>query len=135
MNKIAALRQLHEIATYHLFGPGGWPMKGKSLDAFHKTTRRLDLDKEVPGGQSNTPLGSELNVDLMTVFAGAWDLYDLPHVLFNQGCIDWSETDELWEQLSEPVFERMVYYMVCRAYRNFCRRSNWGNPKAAFRAG
>jgi hypothetical protein len=82
------------------------------------------LDEDVqgsPGTTRFTPLGVELKVPLMMMFAGCWDLYEIPGILEDYGYIDWSEVDEIWD-LPECEIERKLLSLVRRAYLDFCGR-------------
>jgi hypothetical protein len=51
-------------------------------------SRELGLEEDVPGMPGttrSTPLGKELNLDLLMVFVGAWDFWDIPHILEENG--------------------------------------------------
>jgi hypothetical protein len=124
MSKAAAICKLHEIADYHLLGSGGWPASEESLSAFFRTIRDLGLDEDVHefGATRSTPLGNEVLVDLMTVFAGCWELADIPFFLADHGYIDSNEAEELRE-LPLSDFERRLRFLVNRAYVDFCGHS------------
>jgi hypothetical protein len=126
MSKAAtAICKLHEIADHHLLGSGGWPASEESLSAFFSTIRDLGLVEDVHddiGSTRSTPLGNEVLVDLMTVFAGCWELSDIPPILADHGYIDWNEAEELWD-LPLSDFERRLRFLVNRAYVDFCGHS------------
>jgi hypothetical protein len=125
MTKAAAIRKLHEIAEHHLFGSGGWPASGESLSAIFRTILDLGLEEEVHNGRGTmrtTPLGKEVSVDLMTAFAGCWELSDIPFILEDGGYITSKEHEELWE-LPRSDFERRLRLLVVRAYLDFCKHS------------
>jgi hypothetical protein len=128
MNKTAAICKLHEIADYRLLGSGGWPAYGESVPAFFRMTRDLGLYEEVQGSVGNwsTPLGTKLNVQLMTVFAGCWELSKIPGILCSHELVDLAEALELW-QLPKLEYEQKIHSLVYRVYRNFCGHSRWLN--------
>ena len=131
MNKAAAaMCKLHQIADHHLLGTGSWPACGESVPAFFRTIRDLGLDEEVqatPGNTRSTQLGNEVLVNLMTVFAGCWDLSDIPSILADLGYISESDAEELWELPSDAEFERRLRFLVYRAYLDFCNHSELSN--------
>ena len=125
MNKVAIICKLHEIADHYLLEPGNWPAKRECLPTFFKTVRNLGLDEDVPespGTKQPTLLGNELHLDMLMAFVGAWDMWEIPHVLESNGYLEESEADELW---FGPLIqaERKLYQYVLRAYFKFCNRS------------
>jgi hypothetical protein len=129
MNKTAAICKLHEIADYRLLGSGDWPAQGDSVAAFFRITRDLGLREDAQGtvGMTrSTPLGVELNVNLMTVFAGCWEFTKIYGILHNYEQIDWSEAEELW-RLPKLEYEQRIHSVVYRVYRDFCGHSKWLN--------
>ena len=45
-----------------------------------------------------TPLGEEIDFDLLLVFMGRWDEGDIPSILEQRGLITRSDTDDIYEQ-------------------------------------
>ena len=93
---------------------------------FLQTVRNLGLDEDVPdsrpGTTRPTSLGRELQLDMLMAFVGAWDMWEIPHILESNGYIEESEADEIW---FGPLIqaERKLYQYVLRAYFKFCNRS------------
>jgi hypothetical protein len=121
MNKTAIMSTLHEVADYRLFGSVGWPACGESIAAFFRTIRALGLEEAVDGTMRYTSLGNEVSVELMTVFAGGWHLFDIPYILADGGYIEWDEMEELCD-LPESEFEAKLRLRVTRLYLDFCGR-------------
>ena len=74
MNKADVCRELYNAAELHLFGAGSWPADQEASGAFWKLLNDYGLTASVsdePGTTQSTPLGLELNVELMSIFAGA----------------------------------------------------------------
>ncbi|MGZ5508043.1 MAG: hypothetical protein ACXWKH_16850, partial [Limisphaerales bacterium] len=63
-----------------------------------------------------------LQLDLLMVFVGAWDIWEIPYILESNGYIEELETEELYSALSEHV-DLEVRRCVRRAYFKFCNRS------------
>ena len=106
MNKAAVICKLHEIADYYLLEEGVWPINQEFLQTFFKTVRELGLDEDVPempGTTRFTALGKELNLDLFMAFVGAWDLWEIPFILKENGYLEESEADELYNGLDIAV--------------------------------
>jgi hypothetical protein len=130
MNKADIIRKLHEIAHFQLLGGGTWPANRESATSYLRILRDLGLEEDVPETPGNirfTVLGSELNVDLMTVFAGAWCIWDVPFVLEENGYLEWGEEDAIWEASSDEEGERLIHRFVLRAYLKFCNHSRFSN--------
>jgi len=77
-----------------------------------------------PGCTRSTALGRELDVDLMTVFAGAFNVWDIPYILESRGYIEPAEADDLISLSSETEAEKLVREHVLRAYLKFCNHSH-----------
>lgn len=125
MNKATIIRKLHEITDHYLLGEGTWPANGEELLRFRKAMRELGLDEDVPSSPRSTrstPLGKELNVQLVEVFVGAWELFEIPEILESNGYMDKEEVDALWT-MPDKQFERAIHRYVLRAYFKFCNRS------------
>jgi hypothetical protein len=124
VDKVAIISKLHQIADHYLLGDGVWPAHREGLEAFSRTIRDLGLNEEVagqPGTTRCTALGRELKLDLMMVFVGAWDMWEIPGVLEEFGYIDEADTDDLCS--AQPVeIERRLRWLVLRTYFEFCNR-------------
>jgi hypothetical protein len=123
MNKNEIIRQLHLIIDARLFGPAAWPVDSESAERVNTTLLRMGLVEEVPGQADtwrNTPLGSELHLDLLQVFMGFWDKWDIPTILERYGLIEEQEVDDLWWVLDvDAGWERTLKDYVRRAYLAF----------------
>jgi hypothetical protein len=129
MNKTAAICKLHEIADHRLLGSGGWPACGEFVSAFFKIISDMGLEEELHDGfgtARSTSLGDEVSINLMTMFAGCWDLFEVPDILERHGYIDSFEADELCE-LPDHEFEQRLHSLVYRAYLKFSGKSKWIN--------
>jgi hypothetical protein len=124
MNKAAIVCKLHEIADHYLFGTGPWPPDREVLAPLWKTLKELGLEEDVPGTPGSvryTALGKELNVELMTAFVGAFDLWEIPYILEMNGYLDEAEADALYS--GSPAHpECVIRRYVLRAYFRFCNR-------------
>jgi hypothetical protein len=126
MNKADICRALHNAAEFHLFGAGSWPADREALSAFWKMLDDLGLTTvipdEKPGTTQYTPLGLELNVELMSIFAGAVELWDIPLVLDLMGHLDDEEAETIYASTSRHS-ERVIRQLVRRVYFKFCNPS------------
>jgi hypothetical protein len=130
MNKADIICRLHEIADFHLLGGGAWPANRESIATYWEMLKELGLYEdapEFPGSIRATALGLELNVDLMTTFAGAWDIGETAYFLERNGFLEREEESAIWEVLSREEAERLVHQYVLRAYLNFSNHSRFLN--------
>jgi hypothetical protein len=82
MHRTEIVRQLHQLLDARLFGTAAWPVNGETADR-NPVADGL-LVEEVPGEANtwrNTPLGSELHINLVQVFIGCWDEWEIPTIL------------------------------------------------------
>ncbi len=130
MVKADIIRKLHEIADFQLLGGGTWPANRESAISCRKMLKEMGLEEDVPETPGNirpTALGLELSVDLMTVFAGVWDVFDVPFILENAGYLEQDEEKTIWETSSEEKATRRIHRYVLRAYLKFCNHSRFLN--------
>ena len=125
MNKADVCRELYNAAEFHLFGAGSWPADQESSGAFWKLLNDFGLTASVPdepGTTQYTPLGLELNVELMSIFAGAVELWDIPLLLELMGHLDDEEAETIYAMTSRHP-EHVIRRHVLRVYFKFCNRS------------
>jgi hypothetical protein len=130
MNKADIICKLHEISDFQLLGGGTWPANRESATSCWKMLNELGLQEDVPetpGDTRSTALGLELNVELMTMFAGVWSIWDVPAVLEENGYLDREEESAIWEALSEEEAQRLIHRYVLRAYLKFSNHSRFSN--------
>ena len=67
-----------------------------------------------------------LKLDLLMAFVGAWDIWEVPYILEENGYLEGSEAEEL---CTGPLMEaeRKLRWYVLRAYLDFCNRSHLSN--------
>lgn len=126
MSKAEVCRDLYVAAEFHLFGPGSWPAEPEAAAAFWELLKDLRLTTNVPdepGRTEYTPLGLELNVELVSIFAGAVkNLWDIPLLLDLMGYMDDEEADEIYASASRDP-EHVIHQHVLQVYYKFCRSS------------
>jgi len=96
------------------------------VGAFWKLLDDLGLTADVPGEpgmKEYTPLGLELNAELMMIFAGAANLWDIPLLLDLMGHLDDEEADAIYTTTSQHP-EHVIRRHVLRVYFKFFNRSN-----------
>src|SRR6266480_2198747 len=80
-----------------------WPADREASGAFWKLLNDFGLTASVPdepGTTQYTPLGLELNVELMSIFAGAVELWDIPLLLELMGHLDDEEAETIYASTS-----------------------------------
>jgi hypothetical protein len=125
MNKAGVCCELYKAAEFHLFGAGLWPADREASAAFWKLLDDFGLTANVPdepGTTQYTPLGLELNVELMSIFAGAVELWDIPLLLDLMGHLDDEEAETIYATTSRHP-EHVIRRHVLRVYFKFCNRS------------
>jgi len=128
MDKADILRTLYEIADFNLLGSGSWPAHKEFAISFHRTLTELGLSKDLPSGDRYyTPLGLQLNTQLMTVFAGTWSVWDIPEILEDNGYLQSEEANAVWELTSEEEATKLIHRYVLRAYTDFCNGSRFSH--------
>jgi hypothetical protein len=99
------------------------------LAAFWKLLDDCGLTTDVPGKPGTTQytaLGLELNVELMSIFAGAVELWDIPLVLDQLGYLEDDEADAIYAVKSKCP-ERVIRQHVRQVYFKFCNRPRYLN--------
>jgi hypothetical protein len=85
-----------------------------------KRLEQLGLEELVPGDKKtwrSTPLGRELHSDLLSVFLGLWDEWEVPMILEDYGVIDDLECEAILDALGEGRDpETVLKKYVSRAY-------------------
>jgi len=106
-----------------LFGSRPWLADREACDAMKKRLHDMGLDEEVPvqpGTTRSTNFGMEQRLNLMMVFLGFFDEWDMLIILENYGLIDELESDQLFDRMVDGVDpERVLLHIVRRAYLDF----------------
>ncbi len=109
-----------EMVQARLFNDAApWPMDVSELAAFDKVLLTAGLVETAPGegdGWRKTPLGDAINLDLLMVFLGMWDKWEVPLVLQDNGLIDEAEYKRLWDLLGTGADYTALRPVVRRAY-------------------
>ncbi len=91
MNRTMVITELHAMIDYRLFGCRPWLADREACAALHKKLHDMGLDEEVPvqpGTTRSTNFGMEQRLNLMMVFLGFFDEWDMLIILENYGLID-----------------------------------------------
>jgi hypothetical protein len=102
MSKSKILAEVEAIVFARLFGGGPWLTDRETGVALQRRLEQLGLEERVPGTSNtwrNTPLGRELHFDLLMVFLGLWDEWEIPGILEDHGLIDDLEAQHMQDLL------------------------------------
>ena len=137
MHKRDIMVLLEALIVERLFGNGPWPPDRETFDALQAAFIGLGLEEEVSGqefsGQTihqNTPLGKELNFDLVQVFAGTFDECSAIQILERYGLMKEEEINEMLESdllASEEEPSRVFKYRIQKAYFEYLNPSGLKN--------
>lgn len=122
MEKRAVIQGLHAMIVTRLFGGRPWLADREACDALSKKLDELGLRERVPwdtSARQSSALGKELELDLVMVFIGLWDEWEMPIILERHGLIDNSDTWRLFDLLetcSDP--EYVLRPIVRKAFRD-----------------
>lgn len=120
MTKTKIACRVHEMVDERLFGKKSWPVDTDSTGGVRATWLELGLIENVAGKDQtfrNTPLGNELNIDLMDAFMGFWDPFDLLEVLERRGLIHKKDAKHLRRVLNRGAgWDRIFKAYVLHAY-------------------
>jgi len=122
MEKRTVIQGLHAMIDSRLFGGRPWLADRETSDALRITLDKLGLQERIPGDiltTRSTALGNQLQLDLVMVFIGLWDEWEMPMILEDHGLIDEFDTSRLFDLLetcSDP--EYLLRPIVRKAYRD-----------------
>jgi hypothetical protein len=104
MDKVEIARELRSMVEERLFGGGPWSSDDPAVNGAmgdKLVAWGLVTFDPVTQGTRRTELGSELQVDVMSVFMGLHEPYEAPDCLRGFGLITPAECDELMERFNE----------------------------------
>ena len=118
------LRELDALVNARLFGPRPWLADRESGAALSRKLEKLGLQLRVVEGDfemwRTTALGKEQHLDLLMVFAGMWDEWEMPDILEEYGLIDEANSEAIFDGLgagADP--ESVLLTCVRKAYADF----------------
>jgi hypothetical protein len=125
MSKAEIVVELETMVSYRLFGCHRWLADQETSSAVHQKLIKMGLVERISSDTwQNTPLGTELDIDLLLVFMGLFEVREAPLVLEHYGLIDERELDSLYECLSTDANPEFVLFgYVRRAYFDY-RKAN-----------
>lgn len=122
IDKRAVLLDLHVMMHFRLFGRCYWLADREACDALSRKLDDLGLQERVSGDEDTStkrPLGNELPLDLIMVFLGLWDEWEMPNILERHGLIDEIDESRIYDLLaSSRDPERVLRPIVRKAFRD-----------------
>ena len=120
MAKRAVIAEIQKMILTRLYGEGMWLADRDAVDVIDRRLRQLGLQETVPEDPSTTratALGNELKLNLIKVFFGVWDEYEVPMILMDNGLFDEYELDEIHDRMERDFDpEILLLPIVQNAY-------------------
>ena len=125
MTRPEILAEVEAMIFARLFGGHRWRADRECAPILDRRLKEMGLEERVPGEKEtwrSTPLGRELRSDLLMVFLGLWDEWEVPEILEHYGVIDDLECESLWDLLGaghdpETVLKRYVLQAYFAHYK------------------
>ncbi len=107
--------EMVQARLFHDAAP--WPMDVSELADFNKVLLTAGLAETTPTSDwRKTPWGDAMNLDLLMVFLGVLDKWDVPLLLKDNGLIDGAESERLGTLLGTGADYTALRPAVRRAY-------------------
>ena len=121
MSKAEIVVELETMVTHRLFGCHRWLADQETCSAVHQKLIKMGLLEHISSDTwQNTPLGTELDIDLLLVFRGLFEVSEVPLILEHYGLIDEPERDSLLECMSMDANPEFILFgFVRRAYFDY----------------
>jgi hypothetical protein len=122
INKAEIIAELENMVAARLLSGQRWLADRETNSPYHRKLIEMGLVEQVrdePPTWRNTPLGKELDVDLLQVFMGLFAEWDVPLILEEYRLLDRSEADDIYERMTEANAERVLSGYVKRAYFDY----------------
>jgi hypothetical protein len=116
MTRSQILAEVEAMIFARLFGGHRWLADRDSAPILGRRLEQMGLQERIPGEKEtsrSTPLGRELHSDLLMVFLGLWDEWEVPMILEDYDVIDDLESEYIWGLLGagrdpETVLKKYV---------------------------
>ena len=127
MNKAEIVAELEAIAWNRLFNCHQWLPDRETIWALHQKLIRMGLVEHISSDTwRNTPLGTELDIDLFQVFMGLFDVWEVPCILEDHHLIDEWESDGICARMARKADPESVLARVARrAYLDYGKASKF----------
>jgi hypothetical protein len=121
MSKAEIVVELEAMVSHRLFGCQRWLANQETVSAINQKLIKMGLVERISSDTwQNTPLGKELDVDLLLVFMGFFEASEVALILEHHGLIDERELDSLCECMSADADPEFVLFgYVRRAYFDY----------------
>jgi hypothetical protein len=130
LEKNAVINALHRMMDYRLFESPDWITSRETYPILNKALYEMGVwesDRNDPKALLNTPLGNELEMDLLTAFLGMHYWPEVPMILQIYGLISSEKEAAIYRKWPDdrPGWEKLLRPIVKQAYLDFF------NPKKA----
>jgi hypothetical protein len=119
--------KLDRLVVDRLFGEGPWMPDSETAVAFTRMLDELGLQEQVASSVNTwrrTSLGTELKIDLLSVFMGLHWEWEVPDVLEQNHLLAKEEVKNIYDALeSETDPEAFLRPVVQKAYFRYYKRS------------
>jgi hypothetical protein len=121
LSKAEIVVELEAMVSHRLFGCHRWLGDQETSSAVHQKLIEMHLLEHISSDTYEvTPLGAELDIDLLLVFMGLFEASEIPLVLEHYGLIDERELDSLYECMSTDADPKFILFgYVRRAYFDY----------------
>jgi hypothetical protein len=128
MNKAEIIAELENMIVARLFSRRPWLADREACSAISRKLIQMGLVEVVcdePETWRATPLGKELDIDLLQVFMGHWDEYEVPMILEDHHLLDEGEADALYARMDKADAESVLIGCVKRAYFDYHKAAKY----------
>lgn len=120
IDKDFIIDEIHGLVGGPLFENETWLSGPETVDTLLHSLKQLGLAQEIGGDWGPTPLGKELNLELIMVFLGLRDAHEVPEILLRYKLIEDETCIALCDSLSSGRhLDKLLRYSVQRAYFQF----------------
>jgi len=127
MNKAEIVAELEAMACYRLFNCPQWLADRETCCSIHQKLIKMGLVECISSDTCrNTPLGTELDLDLFEVFMGFFDEWEVPWILEKHRLIEEWESDNMYARMSRKANpESVLVGYVRRAYFEYGKAAKY----------
>jgi hypothetical protein len=121
MTKAEIVAELEAMAWNRLYNCPQWLPDRETIWAVDQKLIKMGLVERISSDTwRNTPLGTELDINLFQVFMGLFDVWEVPYILEDHRLIDEWESDSIYARMSRKANPEFVLLeCVRRAYLDY----------------
>jgi hypothetical protein len=121
MTKAEIVAELEAMAWNRLYNCPQWLPDMETIWTVDQKLIKMGLVERISSDtRRNTPLGTELNIDLFQVFMGLFDVWEVPFILEDHRLIDEWESDGIYARMARKANPELVLAgVVRRAYLDY----------------